>query len=289
MVRAPKIWWKFAFIVEWRQEDIMKKDELTSLQIYRKSLDHYPPLSEEEERKLIEAMTNGDEKAREKLINHNLRFAYKIAYEFTNKGVAVEDLISEANAGLCAAANKYNAKDHSVRFQTYAGYWIRQSIYKSISHSIQFYMPEKSFTAYRELKANEYLQDKTDDELSEIFGISASTISSIRIMTNLSTISLDAPPKDDETQLDLPDFLEDSEARAIENCIVTDVREATEDLPERECDILKRMNGIGVKQEDIRDIAKSYDLSVERIRQLNKTARNKLEIRLRKKYGTIEE
>lgn len=254
------------------------------LKRYSKELLNCPPLTADEERRLALASMHGDWKARDALIEHNLRFAFKMAARFKGKGMDLEDLVAEANIGLCMAADHYNPETFNVRFQTYAGYWIYQCIFKAFSSVLKVRVPSKNFSPWKMLQSMDGAKDLSDEELAAALGTTVATANALRTVDCLSFVSIDAGTEDSKEAKDIPDP-EDIEMTALLKCIETDVRAAIEDLPEREKDIMKRYNGIGVKQESSMEIAKSYNLSQERIRQILKAGRTMLETRLRRKYG----
>ena len=102
------------------------------LSSYLKSIDKIPLLSYEEEYELALKAKNGDKKAREKLINSNLRFVVSVAKKFRGQGMPLEDLINEGNIGLMTAVDKFEP-EKGYHFISYAVWWVRQSILKALA------------------------------------------------------------------------------------------------------------------------------------------------------------
>lgn len=102
-----------------------------STNLYLKDIAKIPILTEQEEKSLLLKAKQGDEKAKKKLVESNLRFVVSIAKQYQNKGVPLEDLISVGNIGLIEAVNKFNL-DYDCRFLSYAIWWIRDYILKEI-------------------------------------------------------------------------------------------------------------------------------------------------------------
>ena len=103
----------------------------TPLQIYLQDINDTPLLSAEEERSLAARIAEGDPYAREHMVRANLRLVVNIARGYLNKGLALEDLIEEGNLGLLRAVEGYD-EGLQTRFSTYASYWIKQSIRRSV-------------------------------------------------------------------------------------------------------------------------------------------------------------
>jgi RNA polymerase primary sigma factor len=111
-------------------------------EIYKLELSKFKTLSAKEELRLSEEANKGSLRSRNKLIEHNLKFAFSIAKKYQNQKVPLEDIVSAANEGLMRAANKY---DHTrgIKFITYAFHWIKASIMETLSNSDVIYTPEE--------------------------------------------------------------------------------------------------------------------------------------------------
>lgn len=252
------------------------------LATYMKELKEYPPLTAEEERALALASFQGDLKARNKLIEHNVRFACEIALEYRKKGMQIHELICNANEGLCLAAQRFNPVLFDVRFQTYADYWIRQTILKGFTTLPKVKIPAKAFPYLKMLRTLRDTEELSDEQLAEKLGCSVVIAKAIRDANNFSFIPVSAVLGNAKEFLEIKDpfNLEDT---VINSYTVQNVREAIEDLPEKERDIISRCHGIGRKKESAKQIAKEYGVSSERIRQIERQARVMVETRLKRK------
>ena len=105
---------------------------MESIKTYLKEIRHIPLLKPEEEKALAKRVKKGDEEARNKMIRSNLRIVINIAKRYTHFGLAFMDLIEEGNVGLMRAVDKFNPR-RGFRFSTYAAWWIKQAISRSIS------------------------------------------------------------------------------------------------------------------------------------------------------------
>jgi len=106
------------------------------LEEYFREINKYRLLSPEEEKELARRAKAGDMKAREKLIKANLRLVVSIAKHYTDRGLALQDLIAEGNLGLLKAVEKFNP-DEKCKFSTYASFWIRQAIKRALIDSVK--------------------------------------------------------------------------------------------------------------------------------------------------------
>lgn len=137
------------------------KNELIS--VYMKDIEKYSLLSASEEKELVIKAQAGDRKAKDLLVNSNLRFVVKTANSFKKSGLPLEDLISEGNLGLIKAIEKFDT-DRSVRFLTYAVWWIKESIRKYIMANGRIVrIPVGNKEAYMDEKWNCVSLDQTID------------------------------------------------------------------------------------------------------------------------------
>ncbi len=126
--------------------------------MYLRDIRGYPPLSKEEETELAIRIQEGDEIAREKLINHNLRFVVSVAKKHLNRGLPITDLVAEGNSGLIIAADKFDPSK-GIKFISYAVWWIRQSILMAIYHSKEIREPQN--VAARRIKIRMFVDAYT--------------------------------------------------------------------------------------------------------------------------------
>ena len=265
-------------IKTWRE--ILPSDDL--LAMYFKELKEYPPLTAEEEKMLALASIQGDINARKQLIERNVRFACKIAMGYKGKGLGLHELISSANEGLCMAAERFNPVSYDARFQTYADYWIRQTILKTFTGLPEVKIPPKAFPFLKMLKSLKDTENLSDEQLAEKLGCSPVVAKAVRDANNFSFVSTDATVENAKEVLDIKDPF-NLEENVVNSHTVQAIREAIDDLPEKERDIITRLRGIGCKKESARQIAKSYEVSNERIRQIERQARVMIETRLKRK------
>ena len=242
-------------------------------------------LSESEERELALRVQNGDSKAREQLVNANLRFVVKIAKEYQGLGLPLSELISEGNIGLLCAVDKYNAAK-GIRFVSYAIWWIRQAILKSLGEKGRaIRLPQNRVMDYTRIKnearqfEDEFGRAPSDEELSVRVNLDKSVIKDIRYAT-IATMSLDAPLQNDSNDSGRT-FLKDT--LSSDDKAASDVMEESEDrekiiamvnrLPEKEREVLKMRYGLdGYPEMSLADIGEALSLTKERIRQIEKSA-----------------
>ena len=105
-----------------------------SLEPFFKNVGRHNLLTREDEQRLAKAMEAGDKRARDRMIQSNLRLAISIAKRYMNKGCEFEDLIQESNIGLIKAVDRFDWR-RGVKFSTYATWWIRQSVMRHVNHS----------------------------------------------------------------------------------------------------------------------------------------------------------
>jgi RNA polymerase primary sigma factor len=209
-------------------------------------------LTDDEERKLAERISKGDDRALSKLVEANLKFVVTIARQYKGKGVAMEDLVSEGNIGLMKAAAKFDASK-GVRFVNYAVVHIRQAIEKAIDQQGGLYQIPKD----------------VKQDLARQQSIPLSVDAPLGHRTNMSLLSVlvnkDAPLADERVH---SEAVED----AIEYALGT--------LDDRERRVVNAFFGINQEHETMAEIAEDMDLKRERVRQI----RDKSVRKLRKAY-----
>ena len=259
-----------------------KMDKSESLSIYLRDISKYPLLTLQEEKECLELSKKGDIKAKEKLINSNLRFVVKVAKKYRNNGLSFSDLISEGNIGLTIAAEKFdNTKE--VRFISYAVWWIKQTILKAIS--------EKSRTIrlpVNRLNELTLMQEKID-------GQSGKSIEDIALSMNIDrdvlntminasrgVVSFDEPIKNGEMDSTIGDTIKDEytpspEDNAVNAILKEDISKLLSKLSTRESAILKYRFGLeGGEPHSLVEVGMAFNLTKERIRQIEKKTIEKL-------------
>jgi len=236
-------------------------------------------------RRIGEAQKKYNE-ARHRLTEANLRLVVFVAKRFTGMGLSFTDLIQEGNIGLMRAVEKYDYTREN-RFATYAVHWIRQSVIRAIAdQSRVIRIPVNKFhAAYKIGRASRLLRQQlgrrpTAEELAEELDMSVETVRMVREETR-RTVSLEAPVGEEGT-LSLVDCIEDENSpcpssETEEHELLDRTREVLATLTPREERILRLRFGIGVNDEyTLREIGKDFDITRERVRQIESQALNKL-------------
>ena len=274
----------------------------SSLQMYFRDILKYDLLTAEEERVLGRLLLEGTaaEKARATadLCNANYRLVIKIARRYIFSGVPFEDLIQEGNLGLMRAVEKFDYRK-GYKFSTYATWWIRQSIGRAVpamsrmialpAHANELAIKMNRFIAEFEL-ANKRLPE--DEEISEALNATLDLVRNVRRVLSSSNLSLDAPlPGHDEADAStLLDFLPDEASSTADMIDEAERHEylkvaMEECLTEKEMEILCLRFGFndGIPK-TLREIGAEYDLTRERIRQIESEALRKMAVRLKRKH-----
>lgn len=256
-----------------------------SLKSYYESVKRIPLLTADDERDLSMRIQDGDEAARARLIESNLRLVIKIARSFANFDVSLIDLIQEGNAGLIKAAERFDYRKN-VRFSTYASWWIKQAITRSLVNTRRaIRLPHRKEELIRRIhKAHAalsqlYAREPSYEELAKELGISAA---SVREALDLSggVVPLEVE-KDDDEGGSIIDVYEDLSYSPDQQMEKEYERERTlsllEELMERERTVLMyRFEFFGAKKSTLKVIGQSMGISAETVRQIEKRALRKL-------------
>ena len=259
-----------------------------SIKQYFKEIHDFPLLTEEEEKDLAHRIAQGDQKAREKLTNCNLRLVASIAKNYNNRGLEFLDLINEGNMGLMKAVEKFDP-EKGFRFSTYATWWIRQAITRAITDQgktirIPAHMVEtinKINKVSRKLNI-ELGRNPTPQEISEQLDdmYTPKQIMKIQKMAQ-DPVSLESPVGEEETVLG--DFIEDKDS--LSPTEYTENRTKKEKLfeimkkclTEREQRVLILLYGVDDnKSRTLEEVGKIFNVSRERIRQIQTKALKKI-------------
>ena len=258
------------------------------LSTYLKAIDKIPLLTYEEEYDLALKAKNGDKKARESLINSNLRFVVSVAKKFRGQGIPLEDLINEGNIGLMTAVDKFEP-EKGYHFISYAVWWVRQAILKALAEqSRPVRLPlNRSNELIQIVRAkNELLKsgensDPSAEDIAEKTGLERNLVKSLMDITR-EMISFDSPIKgDEEGDSSYFDFVEDKsqtpEEDVVNHMMEKDVRSLLGVLGDKERDIIEKRYGFnGREPMSLKAIGDEYNLTKERIRQIEKSALEKL-------------
>ena len=258
------------------------------LSTYLKAIDKIPLLTYEEEYDLALKAKNGDKKARERLINSNLRFVVSVAKKFRGQGIPLEDLINEGNIGLMTAVDKFEP-EKGYHFISYAVWWVRQAILKALAEqSRPVRLPlNRSNELIQIVRAkNELLKsgensDPSAEDIAEKTGLERNLVKSLMDITR-EMISFDSPIKgDEEGDSSYFDFVEDKsqtpEEDVVNHMMEKDVRSLLGVLGDKERDIIEKRYGFnGREPMSLKAIGDEYNLTKERIRQTEKSALEKL-------------
>ena len=258
------------------------------LSTYLKTIDKIPLLTYDEEYELALKAKNGDKKAREKLINANLRFVVSVAKKFRGQGMPLEDLINESNIGLMTAVDKFEP-EKGYHFISYAVWWVRQAILKALaeqSRPVRLPLNRSNeliqiVRAKNDLIHNKGISDPTVDEIAAASGLDVTLVKNLLEVTR-DMISFDSPIKgDEEGDSSYFDFVEDKsqspEDDVVNHMMEKDVRGLLSVLGDKERDIIEKRYGFnGNEPMSLKAIGDEYNLTKERIRQIEKAALQKL-------------
>lgn len=258
-----------------------------SVKIYLREIGEYPLLSIEQQRDLALKILEGDNKARELFINSNLRLVVNVAKRYIGNGLTFLDLIQEGNLGLITAVDKYDVKK-GFNFSTYAIWWIRQAITKAIEYKgrtiriaahvyekVQLY---KKIFRNLEIKLN---REPTINEIADEMELSVSEVSDLQQL-QIDVVSINAIIED-EKEKELENFIVSSDDTPEEIATKENMQQDVKNLliscnlKSRERDILILRYGLDGKEPmTLVEIGKIYNLTRERVRQIESNALKKI-------------
>ncbi|PKL15152.1 MAG: RNA polymerase subunit sigma [Spirochaetae bacterium HGW-Spirochaetae-6] len=259
-----------------------------SIAKYLKEIDKINLLSREEEVDLSKRAAEGDEIAKNKLIQANLRFVVNIAKKYQKRGLPLIDLISEGNLGLITAAEKFDYT-RGYHFISYAVWWIKQSILKALSEKTRLIrLPLNRANQLMQIerlrKESDFgeKEDFTTEEISKKIKISKDSVQDI-LNAAKDYVSLELPVIQNKRERVLAELIKDVSIPKPENSIVYDsLREAISKvlntLSEKEREVIKFRYGLDdYKALSLKQIGEKFNLTKERIRQIEKKAVRKLQ------------
>lgn len=265
---------------------------LNSLNIYMKTLNHIPLLSPDEEKDLFIKIKNGDQAARDKMIESNLRLVVHVAKNYTTNATQdLMDLIQEGNFGLIKAIDKYDI-NQGTKFSTYATYWIKQAIGQAINdNSRTIRLPNNAINTISRINKKIEEIERTEsripsnEELSEKLDINVETILNLNnINQPLCSLEFDV---NDNKETVVSDLIADegipTPEEALSAVVQTDgIIKLLRTLDEREQFIITKRYGIGDGiPQSLDEIGQTINLTKERVRQLEIVALRKLRSPLR--------
>jgi len=260
---------------------------MEALKTYLKEIRNIPLLTSKEEIQLSRKVRKGDEQARKKMIQSNLRLVINISKRYIHLGIPFLDLIEEGNLGLMKAVDKFNPRK-GYRFSTYAAWWIKQGITRSIFDQgkvirIPVYMNEliARWKKTREGLAQKLKRPPTDEEIAKKMKIAKEKTAQINFWLSSKTSSLEAPiGEEDGSQI--ADLVEDQTVIPPDAEIKRFLdRERIDNLLElmtdREKQVLNMRFGlVDGKSHTLAEASKKLGVSRERIRQIEEEALRKL-------------
>lgn len=267
-------------------ETILEQGGLTiddPVRMYLREIGKVPLLKTNEERELAAKIAEGDEDAKQDFINANLRLVVSIAKKYVGRGMPFLDLIQEGTLGLMKAVDKYDYTK-GYKFSTYATWWIRQAISRALAEQeiIPVHMVE---TVHKISKCSRQMQQElgrepTIEEIAEKMGMSVDKIRDIRRYSQ-EPVSLDTPIGEEEDSR-LGDFIPDDDTPSpAEAASALLMREAIEKelhmLTPREEQVIKLRYGlIDGRSRTLEEVGQEFDITRERIRQIEAKALRKL-------------
>ena len=253
---------------------------------YLKEIGRIPLLDSEGEKLLAEKMLEGDENAKTRLVESNLRLVVSIAKKYLGRGMYFLDLIQEGNLGLMKAVEKFDYTK-GYKFSTYATWWIRQAITRAIADQartirIPVHMVETihKVTKYSRQMLQELGREPTAEEIGDKIGMSADKVREI-LKISQDPVSLETPIGEEEDS-HLGDFIPDDETPAPADAAASTIlREVIErelhTLTPREEHVIKLRFGLyDGRTRTLEEVGKEFDITRERIRQIEAKALRKL-------------
>ncbi len=255
------------------------------VKMYLKEIGRVPLLTRAEEVDLAKRIEAGDERAREHLLEANLRLVVSIARKHIGRGLSLLDLIQEGNLGLIRAVEKFDYT-RGFKFSTYATWWIRQAVTRAIADQartirVPVHMVEtiNKVTRTKRQLLQDLGREPSEDEVAAVMEISVEKVKEAQ-KANIDPMSLESPVGDDANRMG--DFIEDRDAvvpleAASFTLMQEHLRRVLETLEERERRIIEYRFGIlDGEPRTLSDVGREFGVSRERIRQIESLALEKL-------------
>lgn len=265
----------------------------SSISVYMREIAKTTLLTPDEEIELAARIAKGDERARARMIESNLRLVVKIAKDYANYGVPLVDLISEGNIGLIRAVEKFDP-NKGGKLSTYAAWWIKQSIKRALANQgktvrLPIHLVDKLARVRRisALMAEDLGREPTDSELSEELGIPREKLA-LLLQASKQNRSMDETTHDNSI-VSFGEVIADDraidplEALSQKNGL-NELDLVLDSLNERETEIIGARFGLNGKRIlTLEEIGRDFGVSRERIRQIQNVALNKMQKALTKK------
>lgn len=281
-------------VVDQKSNNHSKSCAVDATSLYLKEIGRSPLLSADEEVFFSIKLQQGDEDARHRMIESNLRLVVKIARCYLNRGLDFLDLIEEGNFGLMRAVEKFDPH-RGFRFSTYATWWIRQTIERALMNQTRtIRLPVhvvKELNIYRRVSrklAQKLDHTPTFQEIAHEVDKPADTVNRV-LELNDSVCSLDIPVGDNEKSFvdTIPDRKSNSPERVTgDDNLMDKLNDWLEELPEKQREVVVRRFGLlNHKQETLDQVGREVGLTRERVRQIQIDALRRLNDMLKKKNG----
>ncbi|MBQ3469915.1 RNA polymerase sigma factor RpoD [Candidatus Saccharibacteria bacterium] len=260
-----------------------------SVRLYLREIGKIPLLSQEEEQELAQKVVKGDKKAKDKMVEANMRLVVSIAKRYSGRGLDLLDLIQEGNTGLLRAVEKFDP-EKGFKFSTYATWWIRQAITRAIADQartirIPVHMVEtinKVLRATRKL-TQELNREPTVEEIAKEMDMEPEKIEYVmKIKQDIASLDQSVGRDGDDEDSVLGDFVEDEERISPEDSAANQIlkeqlAEIIGTLTDREQKIIKLRFGIGGgRSHTLEEVGAEFSVTRERIRQIEAKALSKL-------------
>lgn len=260
-----------------------------SVRLYLREIGKIPLLTPEEEADLAQRIVKGDKKAKDKMVESNMRLVVSIAKRYGGRGLDFLDLIQEGNTGLLRAVEKFDP-DKGFKFSTYATWWVRQAITRAIADQartirIPVHMVEtinKVLRTTRKL-TSELNREPTNEEIAKELDMDPEKIDYVmRIKQDIASLDASVGREGDDEDSVLGDFIEDEERDSPEDSAANQIlkeqlSEIIATLTDREQKIIRLRFGIGGgRPHTLEEVGNEFDVTRERIRQIEAKALSKL-------------
>ena len=260
-----------------------------SVRLYLREIGKIPLLTPEEEADLAKRIVKGDKKAKDKMVESNMRLVVSIAKRYGGRGLDFLDLIQEGNTGLLRAVEKFDP-DKGFKFSTYATWWVRQAITRAIADQartirIPVHMVEtinKVLRTTRKL-TSELNREPTNEEIAKELDKEPEKIDYVmRIKQDIASLDASIGREGDDEDSVLGDFVEDEERDSPEESAANQIlkeqlSEIIATLTDREQKIIRLRFGIGGgRPHTLEEVGAEFDVTRERIRQIEAKALSKL-------------